>query len=218
MASVALGQDKFVLKRTAEAGQQTAYKLKVETTFQGIGVVYTADIVEKVESVGADGSIVTTDKQSAVKLLVDGQEMPAEDAGGPTRTTTGADGIVTLIESGDVDSDSYRMANLNGMHWPAEPVGLGSKWSSNLPADPKRSGVPVDRTYEIVALEDMGGVAAAKIAWRAVERSGDAPASAEGSVWVDRATGRTLKVVAEWKAAPISGQAMDASVTIEIAK
>lgn len=218
VAAAAPAQDKFVLKRVAEAGQQTHFKLRVETTFQGIAVVFTADLLEKVESVGADGSIVTTDKQSAVQLLVDGQAMPAEDATEDTKTTTGPDGVVTLIESADVDADSYRMANLNGMFWPAEPVGVGSRWTSHLPADPKRSGVAVDRSFEILAVEDMGGVSAAKVAFKAVEKTGDIPASAEGTVWLDRATGRTLKVVAQWKAAPISGQALDASVTIEIVK
>lgn len=210
-------QDKFALKRTPAAGEATSYRLKVETSFQGMAVVYTARTTEKVEAVNADGSYVTSEEQSEVKIVVGGQEMPGQDATEDSRTTVGPDGVVTKIDSPSASDESYRMSNLMGVAWPSEMVGPGSKWESKLPADPERSGVAVDRAYEVLAVEEVAGKQAAKVAWTAVERTGATPASAKGTVWVEIATGRVLKLAAELKSAPLSGQALDATVSIELA-
>lgn len=210
-------QETFTLRRVATAGESSKYTLKVETTFQGMAVKFTATLLEKVLSVDADGSIVTESTESDVKLELDGNTMDAEGADDHSKTTTDARGRVVLIEDDMVDEASYRVAALNSIIWPENPVSVGSKWSFDREASAKQGTPASVSEFEIVGTEDVKGVSAVKVRYSTKELSGEEPAASQGFHWVDKATGRVLRSEMEWKNAPVSGQIIDAKVVIELA-
>lgn len=218
-ASFALAQDPVSLKRNAKEGDSAKYKLQVDTEFGGMKIKFTANVLEKVTKVNADGSYVVSSEQSEAMLDMDGQQQPAPaEIGALVSTVYRPDGTVAEITGDTVNPDAYRMSNLQTVVWPKDNVGVGSKWTNEFKADAAKGSVDGVGNYEIVAREKIGSHDCFKINFDYKESSGSDPATSKGTSWIDVATGLMVKTQSEWTNAPIAGQMISGTASLTLAE
>lgn len=218
-AAFAVAQDPVALKRAPKEGDSAKYKLQVDTEFGGMKIKFTANVLEKVTKVNADGSYVVSSEQSDAMLDMDGQQQPApSEIGALVSTTYRPDGTVAEIVGDSVNGDAYRVSNMQTITWPKENVSVGSKWTQEYKADAAKGSVDGTSNYEIVGREKIGSHDCFKISFDYKEKAGSDPASAKGFSWVDVATGLMVKAEGEWTNAPIAGQMISGKVSMTLAE
>lgn len=217
VAPLAMAQDAVVLKRVAKEGDVAKYALKVETEISGAPVKFTANVIEKVMKVLADGTYTVSSEQEDTVLEINGETSPAPaNVSSPTTSTFGLDGSVTDIQGDESGVDAYRMANIQAFLWPKEAVKEGSKWEADIKENKSKETPMVHCKYEVVGKETIGEHNVFKINFESAETTGDDPASSKGSVWVDIASGLIVKTECEWKNAPIATMKLDGKVTMTL--
>lgn len=218
IAALTPAQDKAPFKRVVKEGDTTKYKLMVDTEFGGMKLRYTANIVEKTVKVADDGGYSVTSEHQDAMISMDGTEQPAGGAvGAPTTTVFNADGSVAELQGDQTGPEAYRMANLQCFLFPADPVAVGTKWESEIKGNADKGTVNVKYTYEISSKETVQGRECYKVEVSCAEQSGDNPASAKGSAWMDIASGVLVKLDSDWTNAPIAGQVISGKVHMELA-
>lgn len=217
LAGSALAQDKWTLRRTASAGETFKYALQVDTEWSGSPLKFKATVVDKVVKLNDDGSLQVETQQTDPKVVLDGNEMDApSELGTVTTNTISTAGTVLDMQGDMVSADAFRMAKLEFVAWPQQPVGIGDTWSVELKGDEEKGTVPVKLSYEVLGTETVGKRTAVRIKYTSEETEGSDPAKTEGTVWVDVATGLLIRREAMWTNVPIVGQLISGKVQMAL--
>lgn len=204
VASSALAQDTFDLKRKPKAGATLNFTLTVNADFSGQQILVTAKTAEKILEVKPNGDFVVETKQTDTKVKVSGQEFPAGEES-TDKVTYNAAGLVQTIAGDNTDSSTYRMQNLALFVAPKDAVKVGDKWTQEFKADSKTGAVAAGAEYEVVAAEKVGSWDTVKIKWTFAEKEGGEPASCTGFLWISKEDGSLVKLTGDAKNAPIPG-------------
>ncbi len=193
------------LARKPKANEEHKYRLKANVELGGQAVEVAGVQSEKVTEVGTDGTYTVESKTSDLKISVGGQEFPAPDSGNGTTIVYNADGTIKEIRGDQTGADTYRFANLSVFFAPGKEVKTGDAWTHEAKADAKTGAVAAKATYKVVGEEKIAGLDTYKIEFSTKESEGDTPASAEGTIYVDKADGSMVKTDAKWANAPFPG-------------
>ena len=216
-APIVWGQDPVALKRTAAEGESAKYKLAVETEISGMKIKFTANVVEKVTKVSADGSYSVSSEQQDATLEVNGESQPAPgEIGAQVTTVFRADGSISDVSGDNVGKDTLRLSNIQSLLWPKETVKVGSKWQGQIQGDKNKETVDVVSNYEVVGREKVGNRDCFKLTFDSKEQSGSDPASTKGTLWVDVASGLMVKNESDWMNMPIAGQMINGKVVLSL--
>ena len=208
--------EEFTLKRIVKVGDVHTYRLTMDMTTQGVEFNVSLDIEDKVTNVAADGGYTVRQTTSNQIVTIDGTEMPPQE-GGTGTVTHDAVGFVTGLESSQQDRDGYRRASMLNMLWPNEAVSVGSKWSYDTKADPKKGTYDMTHSFELVSVKKLLGQNILKIKVASKETS-VGKASGTGYVWIEARTGIITQAVGQVKNAPMAGGTMDAKYSLVLIK
>ncbi len=197
----------------AEDTLQYAVRVKVEDEIHT--VEYTSTLSYKVVEVKPNGDLSLLSEQTGIKMRHFENEITANDPPA-TFITYDAQGYVQSISGEDIDSEDYRFQALNVLVWPKQEVGVGSKWSAILAADASLGTRAGSAEYEVVARETLLGKDTLKLRYSVNETEGTEPARAEGSMWVDIATGAKVKVLSQMVNAPLAERAVRAEYELTL--
>ncbi|MFQ3669689.1 MAG: hypothetical protein SNJ61_12490 [Fimbriimonadaceae bacterium] len=211
--------DGISLVRQVKVGDTKRFKMSFEIDIMGMMAVYSATQVETVREVREDGSYIVQSTQNDVKIVFGDQDLPVDNTGSLT-TVFERNGMVRSVESSEPDmggSAAFRIANMTSIVVPDTPVNVGSKWEQEIRGSAKTDNVGGKATYSVVATERVAGIETLVIEMRYVETSGEAPATAEGRIWLDVRDGSLVKLTATLRNAPFpqAPAPIDARLTIE---
>lgn len=205
LAAVAFaGAQDVTLKRTAKVGEVFKYKMTGTMEVMGQSVGLTAILINKTTNVEANGDYTVESSQTEGKINFNGSEMELPSQGS-TSTTFKADGTVLDVKGEGVEMGGYRMANLLTAIVPEKPVKAGDTWTSEVKGDTKKNTVDVKGNYKFDAIEKTDAGEAAKVTYDLKEVGGEAPATVNGTAWIDVKTGNLLRVTNTWKDVPVPG-------------
>lgn len=205
------------LKRIAKPGDTHTYDLKVDISFNGETLAFSAKVIERMIEIGDDGAYTLGVLQKDAKLTMQGQDFPPPEMG-ETKTKYDSVGNITEITGEAVDETAYRFAALNAFRRPDKSVAKGDSWEVKVPGNPKIGTMATVCNYEVLATEKMVGFDCLKVKYSVKETEGSAPASSMGTLWIDPSNGLVVKTEGEMKNAPIAGQVMDAKFTQTLVK
>jgi len=209
-------QDGWTLKRTPKEGEEMKFRLKASIDFSGTEITMTGLVVEKTLKVDADGTYTVQSEQRETKVSFAGQEMEPPSQG-PSVSVYRANGEVVEIRGPETSPASYRMANLNNLFTPDKPVKVGESWTKEIKADSKTGAVDATATYKVVAEEKVGTLDTLKIEGKASEKGGEA-ASADFTIWVNKADASMVKMTGDWKNAPFPGAPGPINAKVEMTR
>jgi hypothetical protein len=194
-------QEGVILKRTAKTGDVAKFRMKADMDTPQGAVTFSALFSEKVIKASETGDYTVEETQTDGKAVVAGAEYPAPDT--PVVTTTyKSTGEVVAVDSSAADPNMYRMANLQSMRFSSKPVKVGDTWNVEIKKDSKGS-VDAKGEYKIEAREKIGNYDTFRIHATFKETSGEAPASIDGTYWVNVADGALIKLQGTWTNFPI---------------
>lgn len=200
-----LAQETFAMKLQVAENTTLTYALKVEVkTEVGDEIKYDSDLVQKYLMINEDGSSVMTSAQKNIKLFHMGQELPFADPPAISMTFSPR-GVVQSIVGDEIDAAHYRFQNLITIVTPENPVGVGDTWTATIPADKETGAVATDCSFTAVVVENLLDRKCLKIRYEAKETTGQKPASATGTVWMDLATGTRVRAMSDMKDTPLGG-------------
>lgn len=204
VAAFAIAQDSFKLRRTPKVGHEVVMKLSAEVDVMGMSASFSAKIKEKVIRVDENGDYTIESSQSEGKVKLADQEMDAPD-GGATTTKYSAAGQILEMKGEDVTDDAYRLANMNSWVFEDRTYKTGDVIKVNNKPSKLNGNVSSEATLTVGAVETVGKFTTVKLTFSYKETSGDAPAEASGTAWVDTSDGSLVKMVGEYKNAPFPG-------------
>lgn len=194
----------YTFKYTPKVGTTTKYKMSGTFDFEGMEILFTADVSNKITKVNPDGSYTMEEAQTDGKVSFGGQEMEAP-AGSPNLTTFDASGRVLDIKGDMVDASAYRTACVSTFYKPSKSVKIGDSWTVEIKADEKLGIIESKAVYTVEAEEQMGQWNAVRIAFEITELTGTTPAGSSGKIWIDPSDGEMVKVEGLWKDVPVPG-------------
>lgn len=211
--------DGISLVRQVKVGDSQRFKMTAEIDIMGMTAVYSANTVETVREVREDGSYIVQSTQNDAKIVFGDQELPVDSTGSMT-TVFERNGLVRSVESSEPDmggSAAFRIANMTSFVVPDTPVKIGSKWEQEIKGSARTDNIGGKASYSVVATERVAGIETFVIEMKFVETSGEAPATAEGRIWVDVRDGSLVKLSATLRNAPFpqAPAPIDAKLTIE---
>ncbi|MCW5937147.1 MAG: hypothetical protein KIT11_07570 [Fimbriimonadaceae bacterium] len=217
IGSIAMAQDKVLLKRVAKPGETFKYSLVVDTELNGTPITYKATVQDKILEAKDDGSYKISTEQTNAKVVMDGNEMDTPtDVGALSTSTVEASGRIADMDGDMVSADAFRMATLEAIVWPKQEVGPGDKWQVKVEKNDRQGVVASVLDYELLGFEDFGSRKAVKLGYSSKELEGSDPAMAKGTIWVELGTGLTLKRESEWTNVPIAGFLISGKVKMSI--
>ncbi len=201
VASQATAQT-YDLGHKPKKGTKTAYTLTFNINGQGQTIVYKAKISNEVVEVKEDGSFLMAMYQSEHQVSVGG--VPQQTASETITSVTGYDryGKPVTMGGDDTTPNAYRTANLTSFIAPVAPMKVGESWKATIVANRETGAVAATHNYMFVGTEKQNGKDVAVIEFTVAESTGANPASAKGKVWIDLATGETVRYEADVKAMP----------------
>ena len=194
--------DGYTLKRAFKVGDVRKYSVAGKFDFNGTDIDFTATATEKVVAVADDGGYSIEEKQTDSKI--NGQEAPGSGSETPTVTSYKSTGEIIEIKSDHVEPNTYRFANLAVFLLPGKEVKAGDTWTADIKADSKTGAVDAKASYTLVGEDKAGGKDALKVKYT-IKESGDAGASSDGTMWVDKADNSLIKLTTKWVNAPVPG-------------
>lgn len=184
--------------RKPAVGDVAKYKMAVNLEVQGNAIEIAATITEKVTAVATDGNYTIETSESDMEFKMAGQSFPADasEESKPRTTKYSATGVPLEITGSEDDTttEAIRMEFLNIFELPKEPRKLGDKWSSVVEPGAKLKGVKILTNYEFVRTEKVGEWDCAVIVCDTTEQSGDKPAVAKKTVWIDTKSFTLIKM------------------------
>lgn len=218
VAAVAMAaQDGFKLSRAPKVGDSSKFELKASLAVQGMDVLFSATVSDKVVKVEEDGGYTIESSRSNVKIVLGGQEMPGGDQAAGTGTTKfSASGELLDLTGEGAGADGMRMAMMSNFIAPKGPVKAGDKWSHEYKATEKNGNVAGLAEFEVVGAEKIGEFDTVLVKWSYKETTGSAPATSAGKVWLSAKDADVVRLEAELKGAPLeaAGGPVDMKVTM----
>lgn len=206
------------LKRVAKVGDVTKFKIKADIEIQGMQAAFTSTMIEKVLKIEDNGNIHTESSQTDTKIKIGADEMDAGNDGGGAQTTISTPwGEVIELKGDMVDANAYRVANMNAIRVPDKVLNVGDTWENITKADKKLGTVSATAKFKVEKAEKIGSFDTLCISYDFKESEGSEPAGSTGKVWINTADGSMVKLVGEWKNAPLPGAPgpISAKVTID---
>ena len=203
MSAPVTNTDAASFKRVLKVGDTMKFKLKADLEFGGQQVVFTADLMEKVTDVGADGNYKIEASQSDGKMNMNGQESDVPDQAHSNTTTYNASGEILEIVGDSVEAGAYRMATLGVMKAPDAPAKIGDSWTYKIVANAKTGVVNGTADYKYLGNEKVGDRDTVKVSVKVKESEGSDPAGNEGTVWLDIKDFSLVKSDTAWTNPPI---------------
>lgn len=216
-AAIALaGTAGFTLKRTPKEGETLTYNLKADVDFNGMNITFTGKVKEKTTKVDSDGSYTVESQTQDAKINMNGQEMDAPGSDSVTTSIYTAEGLTKEIKGDSASDSAYRMSNLGALVTPGKEINVGDTWTHEFKADAKTGVVAAKAEYKLLGEEKIGDIDTLKIKVNITETEGSTPASSDGTAWVSKADGSTVKLEAKWTNAPFPGAPapINANVTL----
>ncbi len=195
--------DKVLLRLLGTKGQTASYRAEWQMSLQAgpgrvvVGTVEESDVT--VTDAQTGGGVTTEHKTTSSTTTINGQAQPAEEGHGKTTIKQAPNGLITSYVDSEADQDdpnnalNVRLSTMGTVIFSDKPVGVGDKWSIDVPAD-KDSGRPAGHgDYEVLGAEDLKGAKCLKIKLDYAEK-GVTPALHQiGTAWVEIASGDTLQ-------------------------
>lgn len=205
VAALAIGQG-TPLQRKAKVGDVIKYKLEMNLLLFGDTANYTALLTEKVTEVAENGNYSVERSQSDYKVEMFGEQGTlADEDTVKTVTTYSPTGAFVSIKSDLLNSNVYRMAEMEAIHLPGKEVKKDDTWSFDVPADEKRGVIKAKAEYKVLDEEKVGNHDCWKISINYTELEGAPAATVTGDCWIAKADGSLVKVETAWNNAPIPG-------------
>lgn len=199
------GQDaEFTLKIVPKKGVTLNYSLKATITISQGEADVTGTTVRTVTDIDDKGNITLEQAQKGMTVNIGGQQMDAPDQPSTVLVMT-PQGLITDIKGEAVDSNAVRFAHIAEFIVPDKPVKIGDSWDKTTKADASTGAVDEKTTFTLLGEDTVGTIKCFKIKMAAAETTGDAPASANGTLWIAEDGGYAVKSVADYVNAPITG-------------
>jgi hypothetical protein len=191
--------------RTFQVGDEAKFQLKMDVTLFGDQATYSADVLEKITEVGADGYTVTL-TQSNYRVFLFGEEGAVNDKDLPVATQVLAkNGALTALRGDVTSANAYRLAAMRAVVLPTAEVKEKGTWSASFATDSTRGLAARQADYTWEATEKLLGKDCAKVAIAYKETEGSEPTNAKGHAWIDLKTGQTLKLELEFENLVVPG-------------
>lgn len=183
----------YTLRYRPKQGQTYRYFTQLDLTVQGQQVKMTATQRYKVVRVEPNGNVVLQMVVESADVEAMGRRM-AVPGGKPTNLVLSSRGKLLRASSGQAQS-----LNQFGdqIEYPQNPVKLGTEWS----ALSTKGGIRYRIQCRVVGRETVRGYETLKLAFTIndITNPSQEVVSAEGQIWVDLATGVTVKVELDFR-------------------
>ncbi|MER3496733.1 MAG: hypothetical protein C4320_08190 [Armatimonadota bacterium] len=206
---------RLVIKPTV--GEELKYSIKANLEVAGTEAVLNGTQVEKTIDVDKDGGYTLESRLVDGKVEFAGQSMDIPPAPA-TVTVYKKDGSVKEIRGDSVEAGAYRSANLTSAFFPDKDLKIGDEWTNEQKANSSSGAVAFKSTFKLVADEKVNGIDSYKITSVTKESEGDTPASAEGTTWLEKSTGRLVKSTQKLNNVPFPGAPGPINGTITITR
>lgn len=207
--------DGLSVARKPKEGEQIRYRMTADVDMGGMAIKAKFLVAEKVVKIEADGAYKVEQLQLEGKIDVNGteQELPTS---GATTTVYTKEGDVKEISGDQTTPDTYRMANLGIVRDPGKTLNVGDTWTYEIKADKKTGAVAAKADYKVLAEEKVGAWDTLKIQVNVKETEGTEPAGNEGTVWLSKVDGSTVKLEQKWTNAPFPGAPAPINATVKM--
>lgn len=200
-AAPAAAQDKVQLTVKGKAGQWMRYKAEGTLNMEAGGQKITLELkqVEKVTitEVAANGNITRESETESSETSINGQKLPDREEKTKTTQTVTPTGAIIAFKSSTAEQDeqkiNVRLSAATNPIFSEKPVGVGDKWTSSVAADNNLGTHAGKAEYEVLAFEKAGGVDCVKIRMVYQEADGTPPLRTEGTYWIEKDTGDTVR-------------------------
>lgn len=196
--------DGFTIARKPKEGDTHKYRMNADVDMGGLAITVKGLLMEKITKVDTDGSYTQEETQVELKAVVAGQEQDVQSSGSSSMVYHPS-GEVRKIEGSEGTPESYRMANLGIIYDPGKPVSVGDAWNYDVKANKDTGAVAAKAEFKLLGEEKVGTRDTLKIKALVKETGGDAPATSDGTVWIDKTDGSLVKSEAKWTNAPFPG-------------
>ncbi len=212
----ASAQEKVQLVYRAKAGQTMRYRLNATITVEAAGQTFNLEItsvaVQKILEVTPEGNIKQEQTTESYEMSFNGQKMPTPEEALKERSVTvikpNGEPISRESEREREDTDSSHISQALSVIFPANPVGVGDKWSYTFAEDSKAGTVPGTVEYTLKGFEEWKGIRVARIE-SSYTAQDDSKISATAELLIEVRTGDTV-----YASAKIEGMQFGARVQV----
>lgn len=207
--ALAFAQDKVVMKFTGQKDQAMTYRANVEISMEAAGQKVTIEIntttKDKIIDVAENGNVTREETTETYEMTVNGEKAPTPDEALKTKYTTvvkpNGELVSTKVEGADEPEDQAELRKRFGQAqrivFSTNPVGVGDKWSHTFVEDKTIGTLPGRADYEVLAFETIKGIECVKIKHSYTETATSTKLTAEGELYLEKASGDMVK--AEYK-------------------
>lgn len=174
-----------------KVGDTAKYKLEVipEAPFE---IKITMDLATKVAKI-EEGKITVESTTTNMKMTMNGQEQPMDQASGPQTQVFDARHETLSI---NVDQENMaRMSDSLSFVFPDKPVSVGDSWKRVKKASKELKTMDSEATYTYDGDETIGKWKCYRIKFDYKETSGEHPLSNSGTDWISMDDGSIVKSV-----------------------
>ncbi len=194
--------DTFTLKLVPKLSEFKKYKQTAKLNFKGMELDFSAIAARQIIKVEDSGAFQVKEEVSEMKI--NGTAAPADSAPPATTTTYSPRGVVIKIDGDHTDDSLMRAANLSVFVMPEKPVQAGDKWEYEFKEDKATGAVAAKATYSLLGDEKIGSIPSWRVKFT-IKEADAAGGSTEGTVWLSKEDGSTVKLNAKWINVPMSG-------------
>lgn len=224
LATAAVFEGPYALKYKPVKGSSTTNKFTAELDLGMATVNLDGTSKSTVDEVKADGSWVTSSRQS-LKVSTGGKVVQSVEDQPGGKTTYSADGQAIAFDSaalGDQpESTQVSASRIGTFVAPKDPVKVGDEWTVEFAAN-KDKDIPAGVSkFKFVKEEKINGVDCAYIETSYKQKGEDADLlTATGKMWISLENGDTVKSVVLVNNLPVAGGyvAKTGTITSEIVK
>jgi hypothetical protein len=219
----ASAQESVRLSHKATAGQTARYKSEGKITLEAGGMKIEAEVkeVEKVTivSVDASGVITREDETESSETLINGQKVPTPEEKNKNTIVMKADGTLVSYKSTRSEEEGGklgpRMFATTVPIFPDTAVSVGTKWTKEIKGDNDLGTRDAKVDYEVLGFEKVNGVDTVKIKLNFEEKEGSPKVTARATLFVDKASGDTVRGEFEIDNLPLPGASGSGKLTSE---
>ncbi len=220
LAALAVGasaaNDKIKLVAKAKAGQTARYRTEANLSVDAGGMKVQIDVKETQKvtftEISADGKITQEREDETRDLTINGQKLPEEeDEKEKSTVVSTADNTLVSFKSSSSDPASAKMATrmyyATNPVFPANEVGVGDKWSRDIPVNDQTGARAGKVEFELLAFEKApSGVDAVKVRLTYRETATTPALGSKGTLWLEKSSGDTVNAELEIENIPFGGE------------
>jgi hypothetical protein len=200
VAALALAQDVVPLARAVKVGDTAIFATKLVVDMSGNKVTITGKSTEKVVKIEENGDYHVEIKYSETKAVSkNGETDQSQD---PDVVVFRKNGEVARLLAAKIDPSMIRIANMTALVLPVNSVKIGDTWMHAIVADAKTGAVAATANYKVTGREKVGDFDCLNVQLKYAETEGNNPATCEGMLWIDLASGTLVKCEAVMKNLP----------------